>query len=199
MTEADLVAAILRSGVFSHTLMHNVANKNDIDLMQAGTIRRNMLYAGLLAHETYRPTDELVRWATEHASETVPLSSRSFRPAETKKTGWVRKEKEAVMADRGRPVKTPVERDDKQRHMDICAEVHETWVSKNHDYGDSFAISCQEFGLVAGIVRMSDKWNRIKTLMKNEAKVADESMRDSLLDLAGYALMMVMLIDKKEA
>lgn len=64
---------------------------------------------------------------------------------------------------------------------------------KNHDYGDSFRKSLEEFGLVAAVVRMSDKMERIKTLSKGEkAKVQDEKIRDTLMDLANYAIMTVM-------
>ena len=64
---------------------------------------------------------------------------------------------------------------------------------KNHDYGDSFRKSLEEFGLVAAVVRMSDKMERIKTLAKGEeAKVQDEKIRDTLMDLANYAIMTVM-------
>ena len=72
--------------------------------------------------------------------------------------------------------------------------------SKNKDYGDSFSKSFKEFGIVAPVVRMSDKIERLKSLCKAEAKVKDESIRDTLLDLANYALMTVVELDleKKE-
>lgn len=73
--------------------------------------------------------------------------------------------------------------------------------SKNKDYGDSFSKSFKEFGMVAPVVRMNDKMERIKTLSKSlEARVKDESIRDTLLDLANYALMTVVELDleKKE-
>ena len=40
---------------------------------------------------------------------------------------------------------------------------------------------------------MSDKMERVKTLSKGEkAKVTDEKIRDTLVDLANYAIMTVM-------
>lgn len=66
-----------------------------------------------------------------------------------------------------------------------------TYIKKNIDYGDSFSKSYQEFGLVAPVVRMSDKVERLKSLSKAEAQVKDESIRDTLLDIANYAIMTV--------
>ena len=42
----------------------------------------------------------------------------------------------------------------------------------------------------------SEKLKRVKSLMSDEAKVKDESMRDSLLDLANYAILTIMELDK---
>lgn len=76
------------------------------------------------------------------------------------------------------------------------------YAKKNKDYGDSFSRSFKEFGLDAPIIRLSDKLQRLKTLSKQEAKVKDESIRDTLIDLANYAIMTVIELDgekEKEA
>ena len=39
--------------------------------------------------------------------------------------------------------------------------------------------------------------NRIESLTKKEAQVKDESIKDTLLDMANYAIMTVMWMDKK--
>ena len=59
---------------------------------------------------------------------------------------------------------------------------------KNHDYGDAFSKSFGEFGLLSAVIRMSDKMERLKALCRSEAKV-DESIGDTLIDLACYAVM----------
>lgn len=75
---------------------------------------------------------------------------------------------------------------------DLTNEILGIYVKKNTDYGDSFSKSFDEFGIIAPVVRMSDKMERIKTLTKSEdVKVTDESIRDTLVDLANYALMTV--------
>ena len=74
----------------------------------------------------------------------------------------------------------------------------ETYEKKNHDYGDSFSKSLDKFGLVASVVRMGDKMNRIESLINKDAKVKDESIKDTLLDLANYAIMTVMWMDNQK-
>ena len=65
----------------------------------------------------------------------------------------------------------------------------ETYERKNHDYGDSFNKSLDKFGLIASVVRMNDKMERIESLMNKESLVKDESIKDTLLDLASYCVM----------
>lgn len=73
----------------------------------------------------------------------------------------------------------------------IQQECLQTYIKKNHDYGNSFDQSLDKFGIVAAIVRMEDKMNRISSLIQKEGKVKDESIEDTLLDLANYAIMTV--------
>lgn len=74
----------------------------------------------------------------------------------------------------------------------IAQEMADTYEAKNADYGDSFSKSIEKHGPVAGIVRMSDKFNRLENLLLNQgtAKVNDESVIDTLTDLANYAIML---------
>ena len=43
--------------------------------------------------------------------------------------------------------------------------------------------------LVMPCMRLEDKLNRLKTLRKREAQVSNESIEDTLMDLANYAIM----------
>ena len=81
---------------------------------------------------------------------------------------------------------------------DIAKGMIETYVRKNHDYGNSFDKSLDKFGLVASVVRIGDKMNRIESLVQKEAMVQDESIRDTLLDMANYAIMTVMWMDNQK-
>lgn len=85
-----------------------------------------------------------------------------------------------------------------QQFKNICEEMLSTFERKNHDYGDSFTQTVDKFGLIASGVRMHDKLERfINIAQKEVSKVTDESMRDTLLDLANYAIMTVMYIDNE--
>ena len=68
---------------------------------------------------------------------------------------------------------------------------YNTFCRKNHDYGNSFEESLDQFGIVASIVRMSDKMKRLESLT-DESKtqqVGSESLLDTLEDLSNYAAM----------
>lgn len=79
----------------------------------------------------------------------------------------------------------------------IAKGMIEIYVRKNHDYGNSFDKSLDKFGLVASVVRIGDKMNRIESLVQKKAMVQDESIRDTLLDMANYAIMTVMWMDNQ--
>ena len=84
-------------------------------------------------------------------------------------------------------------------HNNICGELHELYRKKNHDYGDSFHKSFEEFGLTMAAIRLNDKLNRFKTLIKDTGAVSDETIRDTLIDLANYAIMTVMEMDEERS
>ena len=79
----------------------------------------------------------------------------------------------------------------------ITDELKDTYVKKNHDYGNSFDKSIDKFGLTAAVVRMSDKMERLSSLINKDAKV-DESIRDTVMDLANYCIMTAMYLDNKK-
>lgn len=75
-------------------------------------------------------------------------------------------------------------------HKDICESLTDIYKRKNHDYGDSFA-KVREVVHNSVLVRLMDKLERLKTLMgKGEpAQVMDESVDDTLMDMANYCIM----------
>ena len=79
----------------------------------------------------------------------------------------------------------------------IFKEMFSTYVKKNADYGNSFEKSIEKFGLVASAVRLSDKLERFSNLICNDAQVKDESIEDTLLDMANYAAMTVLFLRKE--
>lgn len=81
----------------------------------------------------------------------------------------------------------------------VTDEMAELYARKNKDYGNSFDRSLDEDGLLVTKIRLSDKINRFSTLIKNDALVKDESIRDTLIDLANYAVMTIMWLDAGNA
>ena len=74
-------------------------------------------------------------------------------------------------------------------HKQICGNMHNTYKAKNADYGDSFAKVREEYP-EAICIRLMDKLERLKTLYKGGGQqVKDESIDDTLLDIANYAVM----------
>lgn len=75
-------------------------------------------------------------------------------------------------------------------HMEICRDINALYQRKNHDYGDSFAEFYAEFGLISTCMRLTDKLKRLKSFAKGQQmQVTDESVMDTLVDLANYAIM----------
>ena len=77
-------------------------------------------------------------------------------------------------------------------YTEILGDMRQTYVAKNKDYGDSFGISIEKYGLISALTRISDKFNRIESLiLKDDRQVLDEKLEDTLLDLANYCIMTV--------
>ena len=85
-----------------------------------------------------------------------------------------------------------------ERFKEIVAEMATLYENKNKDYGDSFGKSIKEHGNIAGIVRMEDKFNRLKNLLLSFEEPNFESISDTLTDLANYAIMMRMEIEDED-
>ena len=100
-----------------------------------------------------------------------------------------------VITDDITPYSAPLT--DVDRFRNITKTMLDTFSKKNHDYGNSFEQSLDEEGLAASRIRMGDKWNRFKNLSKGKTvQVNDESIRDTLLDLAAYSIMTMIWLDK---
>ncbi len=82
------------------------------------------------------------------------------------------------------------------RYDDVVDTLRDIYISKNKDYGDSFTKSIDEFGTIAYVVRASDKMERLKQLVSNQAQVEDESFVDTVRDLANYSIMYLMVLQK---
>ena len=88
-----------------------------------------------------------------------------------------------------------------ERFEILTARLADTYRRKNADYGDSFGKSVERYGIIAALTRMSDKWNRLENLILKggESLVGDESVLDTLIDLAAYALMTFIEVEEKDS
>ena len=80
----------------------------------------------------------------------------------------------------------------------IANGLTELYERKNADYGNSFSKTFEEFGMTSTIVRLSDKLERLKTLSKKEAQVKEESIQDTVMDIAVYAMLTLMELMNKD-
>lgn len=79
---------------------------------------------------------------------------------------------------------------------EICNEVKGILERKNKDYGNSFSEQWREYGMISSCIRLEDKMRRLKRLtMSSERYVKDESIRDTLLDMCGYAILTINELD----
>ncbi len=72
---------------------------------------------------------------------------------------------------------------------ELMAQQRTIYDRKNADYDNSFHHTVERFGLVAALVRVTDKMERIKRLQNNSAQTKDESLRDTVSDALNYLLM----------
>lgn len=87
----------------------------------------------------------------------------------------------------------------KKAFYGVTERMLDLYCRKNKDYGDSFAKSLDEDGLLVAKIRIGDKVNRYSTLMKNkvDAQVKEETLVDTLIDMANYTIMTIMWIEDK--
>ena len=72
----------------------------------------------------------------------------------------------------------------------ITKEMCELYAKKNHDYGNSFDEGCDKIGTGYPLGRLLDKMNRLIACMgKEETMQINESIEDTLKDLACYSVM----------
>lgn len=98
-------------------------------------------------------------------------------------------------------VKTNVEEElwteDVENFSNKAKECIELYAKKNHDYGNSFEKGCNDIGQAYALGRLYDKMNSLVNVTRTESEVKDESVEDTLKDLACYSLMYLAYLDKK--
>ena len=95
-------------------------------------------------------------------------------------------------------VKEPVENEFMEEYKKIVTETMELCVKKNKDYGSSVQDTFEKFGDISYLVRITDKYNRICSLLNREGEVKDESIDDTIRDMANYAFLWLASRNLKE-
>lgn len=70
--------------------------------------------------------------------------------------------------------------------------IAELLIKKQNDYGKQNILDFGEYGI---LVRSNDKFARLKNLYNNNKQPQNESIRETWMDIAGYAILALMLID----
>jgi hypothetical protein len=92
--------------------------------------------------------------------------------------------------------------DNVQMHKDLCEELNKTYEKKNRDYGNSFSDTFNKLGIISAVTRITDKYNRLVSLCmkpEEERMVKDESISDTLMDMANYCIMTEIELRKDKA
>lgn len=76
-------------------------------------------------------------------------------------------------------------------YYSVVGRMKDVYAAKNADYGNSFEMTLDKYGIIGAIIRMQDKMNRIDGYYwkPDEDKKVDESLIDTLEDLGNYAIM----------
>ena len=84
-----------------------------------------------------------------------------------------------------------------EKFKKITTEMAELYAKKNSNYGDSFGKLCEDLGLIAGLVPLHNKLDRLTNLIKGNVNDF-ESIRDTFIDLANYAIMNLIEFERFE-
>lgn len=85
------------------------------------------------------------------------------------------------------------------KYINDCIDIALLLEKKDSVYGDSVKKTYNEWGILSFIIRMEDKINRIKQIVKNpQIDTNDEKLEDSIKDLAGYCILASSQLREKE-
>ena len=76
-----------------------------------------------------------------------------------------------------------------ERFKEITSQMSDLYAKKNKNYGDSFGKLYNDLGPMSGLVPLHNKLDRATNLLKGD-KNHFESIKDTLIDLANYSIML---------
>lgn len=78
---------------------------------------------------------------------------------------------------------------DEAAFKEITEQMLQTYIKKNRDYGGAFERGMERDGIISALTRMYDKLDRLHSLKDKDPEVVEETVEDTLMDLANYAIM----------
>ena len=88
---------------------------------------------------------------------------------------------------------------DEEMYGSLLDKLFMTYKSKNADYGSAFAEMFDELGIDYAYGKLREKMNRIKVLRNKPNMVENEGLEDSLIDMAGYAILTLVELKKRKS
>ena len=93
-----------------------------------------------------------------------------------------------------------------KRHQEICDGIHQLYLKKNAAYGDSFHQLYEKLGIISAVTQITHKYNRLINMAKQlnagqikaDDEVFEESIKDTLLDIANYSILTYQEIEREE-
>jgi hypothetical protein len=73
-----------------------------------------------------------------------------------------------------------------------CNDLKDLLLKKRQDYGPAGS-TIGRFGMLGIVIRLGDKYERLANLVMNSKKANYESVEDTLMDIAGYAILGLIL------
>jgi len=89
-----------------------------------------------------------------------------------------------------------------QEHLiAVLSDIEDTLIRKNRDYGDSFQKQFKKYGMTSVLIRMGDKMERLDNLVLKQKTihVKEESIEDTVKDLAGYAILTLIALRREKS
>ena len=152
-------------------------------------------------NDTIRETDdtfEHVKWSDKHPIPVKTISDENY-PTEFSRLNNELTKEVSLGSDYSKGIEYGTVSYKVGKHKELTRHLNETYRAKNKDYGDAFGKSHKKYGSIAGLTRISDKFNRLEEIiLSKEQHVEDETVLDTLLDLANYSLMLYMELEREE-
>ena len=86
---------------------------------------------------------------------------------------------------------------DEEIYGSLLDKLFATYKAKNHDYSNAFSEMFDELGIDYAYGKLREKINRIKVLRNQPNMVENEGLEDALLDPAGYAILTLVELKKR--